>query len=80
MYPSDECLKMHYNSDNALTSSRLQAQQNLASLALVSTFFSPHALDALWSVLTDIEPLFMVLPSYRDETRSPDSPVCASYG
>lgn len=67
VYPSvDELpiLPWYYPDGSPDTESIVQARKNLLSMAQTCSRVSHHALDALWEVLDDVEPLLRVLPPY----------------
>lgn len=66
------------NSREELRVLRRPARRDLASTARVCKAFSEHALDALWEVLDDEEPVVDLLELYRECGTSAES-VCYRY-
>lgn len=67
VYPSvDELpnLPWYCPGDEPDAESIVQARKDLVSMAQTCSRVSHHALDALWEVLDDVEPLLKVLPFY----------------
>ena len=66
VYPSVDELRpgllwYHHDSEVPNAESSIKARQDLISTARTCRRFSGHALDALWEVLDDIEPLLKIL-------------------